>query len=66
MVLLTWLILTVELTLLWNNVTGVNGLLSAGQTIPAIIGATSLLRTVNAIVMKHAEKVPCIAITIPG
>jgi hypothetical protein len=35
-----------ELTIVWNNLSGVNNLASAGQMIPLIIGAVILLRVV--------------------
>ncbi len=44
-----WAILTIELTINWNNVQGVtgsDGLGNVGQQLPAMIGAFSLIRSV--------------------
>ena len=40
------IITAIELTIVWNNLSGVNNLSSAGQMIPLIIGAIILLRVI--------------------
>jgi hypothetical protein len=57
LIAIAWSIVTVESSLLWSNITGVNGILSAGQIIPAIVGITSLLKTLNSIILKSARNV---------
>ena len=49
---LTWFILAVELTLMWNLVGGVNDLGSVGQLIPFIIGLLGLVRSVHLVIME--------------
>jgi hypothetical protein len=60
-IVIIWSILTIELTLVWTNVTGVNGLLTVGQLIPATIGLSGLLRTIHLITIKRADEVRFIA-----
>lgn len=57
LVIVIWCVLTIELTLVWTNVTGVNEILSVGQLIPAIIGISGLLRTIHFIIIKRAHEV---------
>ena len=42
-VALIWTILGIELTLLWNSVSGVYAVDSTGQLIPLVIGSASLV-----------------------
>ncbi len=52
-----WFILTIELTLAWNNVELVYGITSVGQLIPFIIGLIGLLRVIHAIMINSAAQV---------
>lgn len=51
-----WAALAIELTLAWNNVTGIYVLGSTGQLIPFVVGMLGLLRNVHLIAVKLSEK----------
>ena len=44
-----------ELTIQWNNLTGINDVSTAGQTIPLIIGATSIVRVLYVAFLKKDD-----------
>ncbi|KAI1090114.1 hypothetical protein F5B19DRAFT_336883 [Rostrohypoxylon terebratum] len=46
-----WFILSIELTLSWNNIKGVNSIDSAGQLIPFVIGAVSTLQVIKKVIL---------------
>jgi hypothetical protein len=52
-----WTMLAVELTLGWNNVTGVYILGSTGQLIPFVVGVLGLLRNIHLIIVRRSEQV---------
>jgi hypothetical protein len=52
-----WTTLAVELTLAWNNVTGVYILGSTGQLIPFVVGVLGLLRNIHLIIVRRSEQV---------
>jgi hypothetical protein len=54
---IVWSILSVELTLKWNGIKGVDEINSAGQIIPFIIGVFGLCRTAHLIYFSHVSKV---------
>jgi hypothetical protein len=58
MIMFVFHLITIELTIPWNNITGVNDLLSTGQLIPFVIGAGSVVQTFLVIVKKglHMRK----------
>jgi hypothetical protein len=49
--------LAVELTIAWNNVTGVYVLGSTGQLIPFVVGVLGLLRNIHLIIVRRSEQV---------
>ncbi|XDG03685.1 hypothetical protein ABKA04_003300 [Annulohypoxylon sp. FPYF3050] len=51
-----WFILSIELTLSWNNIKGVNSIDSAGQLIPFVIGAVSTLQVVKKVILLGLSK----------
>lgn len=51
-----WTILTVELTLFFNSVSGVYNIQSTGQLIPFIIGIFGLSKTVNSIMVESIKE----------
>jgi hypothetical protein len=51
-----WAALAIELTLAWNNVSGIYVLGSTGQLIPFVVGVLGLLRNVHLIAVKLSEK----------
>lgn len=53
----TWVILAVELTLFWNAVEGVYNLSTVGQLIPFIIGMLGLVRSLHLVIMEYLEMV---------
>jgi hypothetical protein len=52
-----WAALAVELTIAWNNVTGVYILGSTGQLIPFVVGVLGLLRNIHLIIVRKSEQV---------
>jgi len=50
-----WSILAVELTIAWNNISGVYTLNSTGQLIPFIIGIVSFIRLLQGISIDHSK-----------
>ena len=55
--IVVWTIITIELTLKFNNVNGVYEIGSTGQLIPFIIGIVSMGKTLNAIWVILIKKV---------
>ena len=55
--IVVWTIITIELTLKYNNVNGVYELGSTGQLIPFIIGVANMGKTLNAIWVNLIKKV---------
>jgi len=55
--MVVWTTLAVELTLAWNNVTGVYILGSTGQLIPFVVGVLGLLRNFHLIIVRRSEQV---------
>ncbi|KAI1214468.1 uncharacterized protein F4807DRAFT_129227 [Annulohypoxylon truncatum] len=51
-----WFILSVEFTLAWNDIRGVNSINSAGQLIPFVIGAVSTLQVMKKIILLGLAK----------
>jgi hypothetical protein len=56
MLYMTYIICTIEYTLKWNNVTGVNNLGSVGQFFPFIISILNLLRVFGSIYSETKNK----------
>ncbi len=54
---MVWFVLSIELTLHWNQVQGVNGLESTGQLIPFIIGVVSTAQAVKKVTITTIKKV---------
>lgn len=50
-----WAVVAVELTIAWNNVTGVYTLESTGQLIPVIIGVVGLLRVLHGLSVEKSH-----------
>lgn len=57
LLLVSWFILAVELTLRWNSVIGIYDISSTGQLIPFIIGLLSLLRVIHITIRSTHEEV---------
>ena len=57
LLLISWFVLAVELSLCWNSVTGIYDIGSTGQLIPFIIGLLSLLRVIQITIRSTAEEV---------
>ena len=57
LLLISWFVLAVELSLRWNSVTGIYDIGSTGQLIPFIIGLLSLLRVIHITIRSTAEEV---------
>ena len=53
----TWIVLAVELTLFWNAIDGVYNLSTVGQLIPFIIGILGLVRSLHLVIMEYLEMV---------
>ncbi|KAI0884986.1 uncharacterized protein GGS22DRAFT_136864 [Annulohypoxylon maeteangense] len=51
-----WFILSIEFTLSWNNIQGVNSIDSAGQLIPFVIGAVSTLQVMKKVILLGLSK----------
>jgi hypothetical protein len=54
-VVIIYSILAIEITLGWNNVTGVNEVSSTGQFIPLFIGLVGLGRSILAAALEHLQ-----------
>jgi len=54
---IVWFILSIELTIRWNNIQGVNTIDSTGQLIPFIIGCVSASQTLKKLVLLALSKV---------
>jgi hypothetical protein len=52
-----WFILCVELTIKWNNISGVDTIRTTGQLIPFIIGIVTSLRAAHQIILLSIKKV---------
>lgn len=50
-----WSILSVELTLKWNNISNVHDIKSTGQLIPFVIGIVSLLSLLQGISVRNSD-----------
>ncbi|KAI0098574.1 hypothetical protein F4776DRAFT_527816 [Hypoxylon sp. NC0597] len=48
---IAWFILSVELTIKWNNINGVNSIDSAGQLIPFVIGGISTAQVLKKVIL---------------
>jgi hypothetical protein len=55
--MIIWTTVAVELTLAWNDVTGVYVLGSTGQLIPFVVGVLGLLRNIHLIIVRRSEQV---------
>jgi hypothetical protein len=51
-----WAILSIELTLVWNNISGVYNVTSTGQLIPFVIGVVGLLRLVHGLSVETSNR----------
>ena len=56
-VTIVWFILSIELTIRWNNIQGVNSVDSTGQLIPLIIGCVSASQVLKKVVLLALAKV---------
>ncbi|KAK4442756.1 hypothetical protein QBC34DRAFT_224391 [Podospora aff. communis PSN243] len=54
---IVWFILSIELTIRWNKIQGVNALDSTGQLIPFIIGCVSASQTVKKLILVVLAKI---------
>lgn len=52
---LAFFVLTIEFTITWNGISGVNELTSTGQLIPLIVGATALLTMIYEVIVKVSD-----------
>ena len=57
LLLVSWFVLAVELTLRWNSVIGIYDIGSTGQLIPFIIGLLGLLRVIHITMRSTYEEV---------
>jgi hypothetical protein len=53
---ITYFILSIELTILWNGISGVHSIRNTGQLIPFIIGVVSTVNAVQQIILKAIQK----------
>jgi hypothetical protein len=53
----TYFILSIELTIVWNGITGVHTVTSTSQLIPLIIGIISSLRAAQEVILGVLHKV---------
>jgi hypothetical protein len=51
---LLFFVLTIELTIRWNHITGVDNLASTGQLIPLIVGCTAMLTMAYEVILKRS------------
>ncbi|KAF7559907.1 hypothetical protein G7046_g4233 [Stylonectria norvegica] len=51
-----WFILSIELTLKWNNIRGVDTIGTTGQLLPFIVGCVSMSRVSKRVVLKGMQK----------
>ncbi len=51
-----WVVLATEMTLAWNNVSGVYTLSSTGQLIPFVVGLLSFLRILHLIIVQIVDR----------
>ena len=54
---IVWFIVSIETTIRWNNVQGVNTIESTGQLLPTILGAVSMARVLKRLVLLVLGKV---------
>jgi hypothetical protein len=52
---LVWAVVAIELTLVWNHVSGVYSLTSTGQLIPFVIGLVGLLRLIHGLTVERSD-----------
>ncbi|KAI1389040.1 uncharacterized protein F4822DRAFT_267711 [Hypoxylon trugodes] len=53
---IVWFILSIEFTLLWNNVEGINSIASTGQLIPLVIGCVSTGQVIKKVILLGLAK----------
>ncbi|KAI0384819.1 hypothetical protein F5Y04DRAFT_221738 [Hypomontagnella monticulosa] len=53
---ITWFILSIEFTLAWNNIQGINGIDSTGQLVPFVIGCVSAAQVLKKVVLLGLAK----------
>ncbi|KAK6538402.1 hypothetical protein TWF694_011279 [Orbilia ellipsospora] len=53
---IVWFILSIELTIAWNDIQGVNTIQSTGQLIPFIIGVTSAAQAIQNVFVSTVKK----------
>jgi hypothetical protein len=63
---MVWFVLSIELTLYWNDVQGVNTIQSTGQLIPFIIGVVSSAQALKKVTITTIKKVSFRLPIIPG
>ena len=54
---IVWFIVSIEMTIRWNHIQGVNTIESTGQLLPTVLGAVSLSRTLKRLVLFALGKV---------
>ncbi len=54
---IVWFIVSIETTIRWNNIQGVNTIESTGQLLPTILGAVSMVRVLKRLVLLALGKV---------
>ena len=54
---IVWFIISIELTIRWNNIQGIDAIDSTGQLIPFIIGCVSASQILKKIVLVALSKV---------
>jgi hypothetical protein len=55
-----WFVLSIELTLYWNDVQGINAIDSTGQLIPFIIGVVGTAQAIKKVSIIAIKKVGCV------
>ena len=56
LLVLAYFIITVEVTLVWNGVTGINSMAQTGQLIPLVTGCTSMVQVVWGCALKARQE----------
>lgn len=62
---IVWFIISIETTIRWNNIQGVNTIDSTGQLIPLIIGCVSASQAIKKVVLLALAKVSSPSLFLP-
>ena len=54
---IVWFIVSIETTIRWNNIRGVNTITSTGQLLPLVLGGVSMARVLKRVLLLALGKV---------